>query len=367
MIIPKITSYFDISAGYEYLHYINSPQYVKTFGLVYSDIKSKVIHANEIRIWGAVDYIINNNWKVESGFDGVFFHRRNFFRSTIDPRLTLQFESFPHKVAVHFGRYVQYIHQLGFSETGMASDFWLVSGKRLEPQHSWGVSGNWNVYFPDANITIDLNTYWRRVTGQSEFNAQVLDILNSNYDPENYILTGRGYNLGSNITGILAIQDWNVTLSVGWGIAKRWYPGFKQILRARTDPGISLSSIVQWSPKRFPKWKFAANFRLNSGRPYTPATAMYIIAGNLITEYGLPNSVRLPLYHRLDISATFTLTECSKSRPGQSLNLSLINAYAHRNIEIQRDILDMNSFSIKSKSVSSLYRLVPSINYTLSF
>lgn len=366
----NVSDKWQIEAGYEYLHYFNRAQRVEVFGFKINNTKPtepNLRYADEGRLWGSAIFHLSENCDIDGGISSSVYRTIQYSQVMVDPRLTFNLKFNNHYLDVHFGRYSQSLHQLGFSETGMASDFWTVSSKYLPIQTSWGLSSDWFTILQDIGLDININLYWKQMNNQSEFTAQVIDILNEDYKSEDYILIGKGFNMGGNVTATYISGAWTVNGSLGYGIARRHYPGYDRWLRGRSDPGLSISSSVLWSPEFLPKWTFGTSFCLSSGRPYTPAKAMYVIAGNIITEFGLPNSSRLPIYHRLDLSAVWKISLPHDRVPGQSINFSIINAYGHQNVEIQKKVLDVSDLSLKTKYVYSLYRFMPSISYTLTF
>lgn len=54
------------------------------------------------------------------------------------------------------------------------------------------------------------------------------------------------------------------------------------------------------------KVTLGAIFIYATGRTFTPLERLYIIAGELQTDYGARNSQRLEPYNRLDLSLTWT-------------------------------------------------------------
>ena len=108
-------------------------------------------------------------------------------------------------------------------------------------------------------------------------------------------------------------------------------------------------------------------FNLASGRPYTPIKAIYFIGERLMMEYGNRNSARLPLYHRLDFGADYEFHTGGRLPLTHRVNLSLLNAYGRRNVEMSTFTVDVRSGTYTRRDVSSLYRLLPSLSYTLTF
>ena len=84
-------------------------------------------------------------------------------------------------------------------------------------------------------------------------------------------------------------------------------------------------------------------------------------------EYGERNSARLPLYQRLDIGATYYFTTGTSHRLRHLINVSLLNAYGHKNVEMQYFVLSTDSGEYSLKRLYSLYRFIPSLSYTIEF
>lgn len=158
---------------------------------------------------------------------------------------------------------------------------------------------------------------------------------------------------------------WTGAASYSFGRAMRHLPGHSSSFRSLTDIGHQFKADVECVLNGH--WSVAATYVYSSGRVYTPARYLYIIANRLITEYGERNSGRMPDYQRLDISGTYRFRTGGKVPLLHTVNLSLINAYGHRNIETQFFAIDSATLSYKLYRVSSLYRFLPSISYSIDF
>lgn len=103
---------------------------------------------------------------------------------------------------------------------------------------------------PWLGITADIELYWKRVYNQPENVGQILDLLQSDYYSPRYIMVGSGYNTGANLTLRKEAGSLTASLSAGYGVARRKYPGFGSYTRGRTNPGISLLSATTLSISR---------------------------------------------------------------------------------------------------------------------
>ena len=83
-------------------------------------------------------------------------------------------------------------------------------------------------------------------------------------------------------------------------------------------------------------WELAALWQLQSAAPYTPATVgpPRMQGGNITADlvYGVPNSLRLTTYQRLDLSAAYTWPTERHAKLGGTVTLSLLNLTDRTNV-----------------------------------
>ena len=87
----------------------------------------------------------------------------------------------------------------------------------------------------------------------------------------------------------------------------------------------------------------------------------------MVNEYGPYNGARMPLYHRMDISATYNFKKRRKVQ--NSINISLYNCYGRNNsafVHIKTNINDKKNIRIRPVG-ASLYNVVPSISYIFKY
>ncbi len=358
-----------LAGGYELQLYRNSVQSVSLSGYGAGDYRGEpeLLRPVEARVYADAGLELLPSVRLMMGISTSVFHNSDGYTAfSIDPRATLSVEHGIGTFRVHLGRYSQFVHQVGFSETGMSSDFWITSCRGVEMQSAFGVDADYAVRTLPSGLSFSVGAYWRRVFGQPEYIGQILDLLDRDYSPENHIISGNGFNIGARCSANLDVGRFTAAAGVGYGIARRRFPGSRDLFRGRTDPGLSFNARTAFRIDGH--WTAGADFRFSSGRPYTPARAVYVMAGNLITEYGAPNSARFPPYHRLDISATWQLRGGSPRSPLRHIvNVSVINVYGRRNVELRKYVIDVSNGGYRLKEVSSLYRFLPSISYTVQF
>ncbi len=358
---------YEVMSGAEYNFYRTTPQWAKVIGSA-SNLNGNTPKASEMeeaRIFSDILIQLNDRTDLTAGVSISRFSHNDYRTIGIDPRVTISYA--PHSTGllrIHAGSYRQYLHQSGFSDIGLASDFWSGSTKRAPAQHLWDFSTEYSIIIPESEWRLSLMGYYKIVTSQAEFSGQMLDIIDSSYDYQNNLTLSKGFNAGINLSAEGYVNAIRLNGAYSWGIARRRASGSGEWWRSIFSPGHNFKLDADMTKGR---WIFGASFSLASGRIYTPAKAIYIIANNLATVYGKRNSARMPLYHRLDLSATYSFASGREKRLRHLFNISIINAYGHRNIDIQYYAISEETGGYTFKRVSSLYRFMPSVSYTISF
>lgn len=314
----------------------------------------------------SLDLSWNPSKTLKSGLTGIISFYRNggsYSRMDLSPRLNVVLlPGGGHAVTFRGGRSVQYLHQTGFSEIGLASNFWLPGSRMLPAQSAWNLSAGYTTPLLFNLLKMNIEGYWTFLRNEAEYDGRLLDITDEDYSPLSGILMTRGFNRGINISAELTGTHWGGTLAFGIGEGKRHSASGEPHWRAQTDPGASFTAAGSYRFNR--NLSLSATFRYASGRPYTPVRRLYLIGGNLMKQVGKRNSRRLGDYQRLDLGLTW---EFRKGIFHHLFNLSVLNAYGHRNVEMQTFVIDTEKMSFREKQYYSLYRFIPSISYTLSF
>ena len=249
---------------------------------------------------------------------------------------------------------------------GMSSNFKIAASRRVPPQQCDAASLAAS-FAPAAlpGLSISADVYYKRIRRQPEYLGAVLDILSSSYLAEDYIFDTRGHNVGGSLSARLALPHFSAMATYGYCHTRRRMPGEPRAFSSSQELTHTLTAFVSWHPAR--RWIFSATFNLASGRPYTPVRSLYIIGETLMTEYGPRNSARLPMYHRLDLSASYTFTTGGRRRLSHEVNVSLLNAYGRENVEMRSFDINADTGDYRLRDISSLYRFLPSLSYTLKF
>lgn len=245
---------------------------------------------------------------------------------------------------------------------GFPADFMACCDGNVPPEdvHSFEIAADGVI--PCTGLVYSAEGYFKILRGGVEFKGSLLDMTTPAFQPLENLEKTRGYAWGISLTLSRQIGRlrgrvaYNLGQSKvrGYGVGNGYFPSSHDRLH-------DLSASLAWSVTR--DIILAANFTYATGTPYTKAKYGYMIGENLICEYYPRNSSRLPDYMRLDFSALWTF--CRKGRIKHSVNLSVYNAAALRNVLFVYTDYSLDQGILHRESV--MKSVIPSISYTFEF
>lgn len=232
-------------------------------------------------------------------------------------------------IKASYMRNSQYIHLASLSATTLPTDLWVACSDVVKPQKGsqYALGYFQNLFNDKYEGSVEL--YYKDLKNQIEYADGALpgDDLSDNTD--NYFIFGNGYSYGVEL-----FFKKRVGLFTGW-IGYTWSRTnkiFDDIDNGTPFPAkydrrhdLSLTATYQITEKLVA----SAVFVYATGNTTTLPVSSYMVDGELINEYGKRNSYRLPAYHRLDLSVTYTMHH--KKNWESSLNFSVYNVYNRKN------------------------------------
>jgi len=328
--------------------------------------KGYTAEAYEGRFFGEWSYRFGHGFNTAVGVKLSGYASYGYKSGYIVPSLTFGWDGVNDSMKAHFSLYPQYFHQVGLSEIGVSSNFWVGSAKSIPAQLSVNCALGWNHRFGTSGWSLDMEPYFKRILNQPEYSGTAFDLIDANYSPYSHLVSANGFNTGINVT--LSRTKGKLTGWAGYtfGMARRRFPGYDRYLPAASECLNKFTLFASYFIDR--RWRVSANFIYHTGNPVTPIREIYIIGQNVMVTYGDKNSYHLPDYYRLDLSGTFSfdIHVGSKVMPCY-VNLSLINATGHRNVEFAYYRFDKDNMEIYKREVKSIFRFLPSLSFTVDF
>ena len=307
----------------------------------------------------------------DNPLDSTFYARGRRVRQYggQEPRLTLRYttgEQSSIKAAIT--RNLQYIHLATNSGTTLPTDLWVPSTYRVRPQEGWQYAlGYFKNFGKNQTYEASLELYYKDMLNQIEYREGYTPSLR---DPEEEFVFGKGWSYGAEwfvrktkgrFTGWVGY-----TLSYTWRRFAQLNEGLKY--PAKYDRRHDLSLVANYNLS--PKWQLGGTFVYGSGNAATFPERFYIMNGVITQEFSRLNAYRLPAYHRMDVSATYTPRPNSNRRFKSSWVFSAYNLYSRLNpyfiyFDQEGDPLQ-GTQTIKALQVS-LFPIIPSVTWNFKW
>ncbi|HJS54596.1 MAG TPA: TonB-dependent receptor [Chitinophagaceae bacterium] len=286
----------------------------------------------------------------------------------LEPRITIRYalnDETSLKAAVN--RNYQYIHLVSNAASTLPTDLWVPSTYIVKPQLSWQYTAGLFKNFADNKFETSVELYYKEMKNQIEYSEGYTPSLQ---DPEKEFVFGDGWSYGAE----LFINKTRGKLN-GWiGYTLSWtyrkFPGLNDGVKypARYDRRHDMSIVANYEPGK--KWRFGAVFVYGSGNATTMPERFYIIEGVLTQEYSQINQYRLPSYHRLDLSATYTPVPKKPKKLQSSWVFSIYNVYCRYNPYFiyfdQTGSPYDGTLKVEARQVS-LFPILPAVTWNFKF
>ncbi|MEQ9425889.1 MAG: TonB-dependent receptor [Cyclobacteriaceae bacterium] len=297
--------------------------------------------------------------------------------TNLEPRFSFKYQTAPKSsIKGSYNRTAQYIHLISNTTASNPLDIWTPSTNNIEPQTADQVALGYFKNFGDNDYETSVETYYRQSRNQIDY-IDGADILINEF-LEGDLLSGEGRAYG---------LEFYIKKNIGR------LNGWVSYTLARTELKVDGINDGEWYPTRYDqthnfklaafyetnsRWSFSANFSYISGTPTTFPTDRFEIQGYTI-PYNFTNSrnnVRIPDFHRLDISATLNGKKMigDKKRKNEDYWVfSIYNVYGRRNpfsiyfSQVDERPLPGEVVETQATQVSIIGTLLPSISYNFKF
>lgn len=297
-----------------------------------------------------------------------------------EPRASLSYNfNGKSSIKASYTRLAQYLHLLSNTSSPTPLDVWTPSGPFVEPQlldqYALGYFRN----IKNGKFSFETEAFYKEIQNRIDY----IDGANliANNAIERVILNGeaRAYGLEflirkneGKLTGWLAY-----TLSR----SEQRTPGRTLDFdtgRSNLETGINLG---QWYSTPYDKthdlslftsydlndkWNFNANFIYQTGQPTNYPIGQFEFEGVTVPYYGERNKVRLPDYHRLDLSATLTPRRNRDRKLQSEWVFSIYNVYSRKNAA-SINFRENEDTGRNEALRTSIFGIIPSVTYNFKF
>lgn len=261
----------------------------------------------------------------------------------------------------------QFIHLVSNAGSTLPTDLWVPSTFRVKPQLSWQYAAGLFKNFHNNQYETSVEFYYKDMKNQIEYKEGYTPGLN---DPEEEFVFGRGWSYGAEFF-VNKVQG-KLTGWIGYTLSWTWRKfadlNEGQKFPAKYDRRHDLSIVGTYELN--PRWRFGAVFVYGTGNATSLPQRFYIVEGVLTQEYSKINQYRLPSYHRMDISATYTPKPNVKKRLKSSWVFGLYNTYSHLNPYFiyydQTGSPYDGTLQVEARQVS-LFPILPSVTWNFKF
>ena len=286
----------------------------------------------------------------------------------VEPRLTFRYTlNSTSSVKGSVSRNLQFIHLVSNAGSTLPTDLWVPSTFRVRPQISWHYAGGVFKNFGNNAYETSIEVYYKKMQNQIEFKEGYTPSFR---DVEEDFTFGKGWSYGAeffvNKTAGRLTGWMGYTLSWTWRQFDALNEGTK--FPAKYDRRHDLSVVATYELNK--KWKLGGVFVYGTGNATSLPERFYFVEGVLTQEYSGINQYRLPAYHRMDLSATYTPVPKKEKKVKSSWVFGVYNTYSRMNpyfiyYDQSGNPLD-GSLKVEARQVS-LFPLLPSVTWNFQF
>ncbi len=226
--------------------------------------------------------------------------------TNLEPRASIKIQTGPKtSIKASYNRMSQYLHLISNTTASNPLDVWRPSTNNIMPQtgdqYAIGLFKNFG---PNNDFEVSVEGYYRDTKNQIEYIDGADLLINEFLEAD--LLSGIGRAMGlefylkknsGKLNGWISYTLGKSELKVDGINSFNWYP-------TRFDQRHNLKVVGYYELNK--RWTFSANFTFLSGTPTTFPTDRFTQQEYLIpyNAFNSRNNVRIPNFHRLDISAT---------------------------------------------------------------
>jgi hypothetical protein len=282
----------------------------------------------------------------------------------LEPRLGLRYR-LNDESSIKFGynRMNQYVHLASNSTSVTPFDIYFPSGPSVRPRSVDQVALGYFRNLKQNEYEASVELYYKDMKNKLDFKDHAQLFLNNQLEGE--LRFGDGYAMGLELLVRRNEGRFRGFLSYTLSTAQQTIEDVNggREYRAKQDRLHDIAVVGTYDFNE--RWRFGANFILQSGRAITAPTGRFDYGGTIVPVYSDRNAARMPVYHRLDLSATLQ----SKKNPNRKWQsewvFSVYNAYSRKNAFAIAFVRNEDDEPVARKTY--LFPIIPSVTYNFKF
>lgn len=290
----------------------------------------------------------------------------------LEPRFSAAYELTQNQsIKASYNRMVQYLQLISNTTSPTPIDVWTPSDNYIKPQIADQVALGYFNNFKENEYTLELESFYKKINNRMDY----IDGANliANEAIEQVILNGEMRTYGLEV--LLRRNTGKLNGWVSYTLSKS-----QQRTPGRTPDEIGINN-GQWYRSAYDKlhnlavtanytlsekWLFGGNFTFQSGQPVTYPNGQYVYQGITIPSYGERNKNSLPVYHHLDVSATYIPKPYKKKGWQSEWVFSIYNLYNQKNAA-SISFRENADTGVNEAVKLSIFGIVPSVSYNFKF
>ncbi|TKS56205.1 TonB-dependent receptor [Mesohalobacter halotolerans] len=290
----------------------------------------------------------------------------------LEPRIALAYALDNNtSLKASYNRMAQYLHLITNTNSPTPLDVWAPSGPFIEPQLLDQFAVGYFKSFEQNKFDLSIEAFYKTVDNKLDF-IDGADLIAADAI-EQETLNGEARSYGLELMLKKNRGRLNGWIAYTLSRAEQRTPG-----RFSNEPGINNGKwylanydkthdlTVLGNYKLNKQWTFNLNFNLRTGQPVNFPVGQFNFQGLTVPIYEGRNNDRLPIFHRLDVSATYRPKAKREKKWKGYWNFGIYNIYNRRNAASIS--FEENRNTGQNEAVRfSIFGIVPSVSYNISF
>lgn len=346
------------------------------------------IDSHELNLYVDDDFPIGQNIQANVGLHGSWYRVNHNSYFSLQPRISFCLSpnsSWKYKAA--FSMMQQNIHMLSSAEINIPTDLWVPVTSKIRPMQSLQYS--LGCYYSEmTDWTFSLETYYKHMKNLLEYKDGMISEGKS-VSWENCVESGKGDCYGLELEASRKIGRMTSSASYCLSRSTRVFQN-KTVNMGRRFPfsydrNHVVKVLAQFHCSKQvelnAEWEFLSGARMTTPIGYMIAHSPDIDSphykeenrlnlddSDVALRYDKRNNYKLPCSHQLNLGASFhkKIKHCERI-----INLSIINAYGHKNPDIVRIVSKEDSKNVSKDNFqlrqSTFIIFLPSFSYTFIF